>query len=284
MSENVHFEIESVASIQSAERLGAIGRTLDRFPELAPTKMGPRDPPRTPVITVEDQLVAWAAKIHPGDYFNQFMARSKPHAYGLAWVTGDIWGYPPLAPHKLEFGVEEGWFDGPERVARLERFAELFSSLAESMDAFWGEAGLTSLRRQRNDFVLGEDFTRRQAGRPLLIRGMVGTGWDLRERALPDVFWLNFFGPSFVERFGRDRFDGLGVRQQPAANGGIVAWSTETPFVYDGSAQRLTDYTWKRPFYEQLGWDSILHEDWNDPGSGVRVPTYHEHRRFTASS
>jgi hypothetical protein len=29
---------------------------------------------------------------------------------------------------------------------------------------------------------------------------------------VPDVFWLSFFGPAFLERWGTARFDGLGVR------------------------------------------------------------------------
>ena len=283
MTENVYLQIQSIAPLHAADRLGAIGRTIDRFPELAPTKMGPRDPPRTPSPSVEDHLVAWASAIHPGDYFNQFMVRPEPHTSGLLWVTGDIWNFPPIGPHRLEFNVDETWFAGPERDARLARYAELFRSLAESMDAFWGEAGLTSFRRQTNDLVFREEVTRRESGRPPLMPGMPGTGWDLRERALPDVFWLNYFGPALVERFGRDRFPGLGVRQAPTANGGLVVWATETPFVFDPGAQRMTDYGWKRPFYEALGADAILSEDWNDPGAGVRVPTYQEHRRFTGS-
>lgn len=115
------------------------------------------------------------------------------------------------------------------------------------MDAFWGEAGLTSLRRQTNDLLFREEVARRQAGRPPLMPGMPGTGLYLREHALPDVFWLNYLGPALVERFGRDRFAGLGVRQAPTANGGLVVWATETPFVFDPGAERLNDYAWKRP-------------------------------------
>ena len=41
----------------------------------------------------------------------------------------------------------------------------------------------------------------------------------------------------------------------------------------------MTGYPWKEPFYESLGRDTFIHEGWNDPGPGVRVPTFDEHRR-----
>ena len=276
MSEDLYLEILSVATIQTADRLAALGRVIDGFPEFAPTKMGTRDPARTLTPSVEQHLRDWAPTIRPGDYFNQFMYRREPRIYGLLWVTGDIWNYPPIGPHELDFGVDEDWFARSDRSARLERFAELFRAACESMDAMWGGAGLTSFRRQKNDFV-----DRAQLAGTLVIPGMPGTGWDSRERALPDLYWLNYFGPATLDLWG-DALDGLGVRQQPTSNGGVVVWTTETPFVFDGGAQRMTDYAWKRPFYDALGWDTIMHENWTDPGAGVRVPTYQDHRRFTA--
>jgi hypothetical protein len=202
------------------------------------------------------------------------MARAAPPTYGLLWITGDIWNFPPIGPHKLEFGVEEDWFDGADGAARLERIEALFKAMAESMDAFWGIASLTSMRRQTNDFV-----SRAQAATTLILPGVPGTGWDLRERCLPDVGWLNWFGPAFVELWGDDVVNRLGVRAEQGANGGLAVWATETPFVLNPAAQRMTDYAWKRPFYDRLGWDAVLHEHWLDPGAGVRVPDYRAHRR-----
>jgi hypothetical protein len=94
---------------------------------------------------------------------------------------------------------------------------------------------------------------------------------------------LNFFGPGYLDLWGASALDGLGVRQRPTANGGVVVWATETPFIFDPGASGLTDYAWKRPFYDRLGWDTIIHENWRDPGAGVRVPTYQDHRRFAGT-
>jgi hypothetical protein len=277
MTENVHLDILSVAPLGSAERLAAIGRTLDAEPELAPEKMGPRDPPRTRITSVEAQLVAWAPTIRPGDYYNQFMIRRRPHVGGLLWITGDIWNFPPIAPHQLQLDVEESWFDEPERAARLGRFADLFRRLCESMDALWGGVELTSLRRQRNELVRAA-----QAAGTLVLPGLPGTGWDVREHALWDLPWLLYLGPAFVERWA-GRLGGLGVRQTATANGGVVIATTADPFVLQPLAGSMLDYAWKRPFHEALPDGAIVHDRWSDPGRGVAVPSYEEHRRAAGS-
>ena len=107
---------------------------------------------------------------------------------------------------------------------------------------------------------------------------MPGTGWDLRERAIPDVSWLNYFGPTLIAHLGADRLDGLGWRQSVTAAGGRVIWATETPLVFDPTAEFMTDYEWKQPFYHALGRETFLHEHWRDPGIGVLVPSYEGHR------
>jgi hypothetical protein len=102
----------------------------------------------------------------------------------------------------------------------------------------------------------------------------------MREHAVSDISWLNYFGPPFDDHWGRERLDGLGVRQESTANGGVVIWATATPFVYDSTVTRLSGYPWKQPFYETLGWDALLHDRWRDPGAGVAVPDYQAHRQF----
>jgi hypothetical protein len=272
VSENLHLEILSVAELIARGRIRSLGQVIDEFDDLKPELAGPVDPPRTPVPSVERHLVDWQSTIRPGDYYTQLFARDviPPMTYGMLQVTGDIWGFPPYAPHRFEYGVEEAWLDDE---AHIERVADFFARAAEAFDAFWGAAGLTSFRRQANDFVL-----RAQVAGTLVLPGMPGTGWDLREHAVPDVFWLNYFGPSLLTHWGADRLQGLGVAQRATANGGRVIWSTESPAVFEPMATSLTDYAWKQPFYDALGRDTFLHEDWRDPGLGVNVPSYRAHR------
>lgn len=272
MSENLHLEILSVADLAAQDRIRSIGRVIDDFDDLKPELAGPGDPPRTHVPSIERYLVDWQPTIRPGDYHTQLFARDRkpPRTYGMLQVTGDIWNFPPYVAHRFEYGVEEAWLD---KEAHLERVADFFGRAAEALDAFWGAAGLTSFRRQANDFVL-----RAQVAGTLVLPGMPGTGWDLREHAVPDVFWLNYFGPSLAAHWGAERFRGLGVVQQPTGNGGRVIWSTASPLVFQPAATSLTDYAWKAPFYDALGRDTFLHEDWRDPGLGVTVPSYEGHR------
>ena len=276
MSENLHMEILSVADLVGRKRLRMLGKVIDSFDDLKPERAGPRDPPRTLVSSVEQHLVDWQPSIRPGDYYTQLFARNRqsPRTYGMLHVTGDIWSYPPYSPHRFEYGVEEGWLADP---AHVDRIAAFFGQASDAIEAFWGAAGLTSFRRQANDFVLGA-----QVAGTLALPGVPGTGWDLREHAIPDVFWLNYFGPTLLAHWGAEKLEGIGVTQRPTRSGGLVVWSTTSPFVFDPSARSLTAYSWKQPFYDALGADTFFHERWRDPGFGVAVPSYAGHRDSTA--
>jgi hypothetical protein len=91
-----------------------------------------------------------------------------------------------------------------------------------------------------------------------------------------DVYWLNYFGPAYVEMWG-ERISGLGIRQEPTANGGLVIWATETPFVFVDGIGSFMDYPWKRPFYDALGLESFVNartSSWDR-----RVPGREDHLR-----
>ena len=91
-----------------------------------------------------------------------------------------------------------------------------------------------------------------------------------------DVYWLNYFGPAYVERWG-SLVARLGIRRETTSNGGVVVWATETPFVYEHDIGSFMDYEWKQPFYELLGRDvfvNAFNASWDQ-----RVPTREEHLR-----
>jgi hypothetical protein len=125
VSENLHLEILSVAELIARGRIRSLGQVIDEFDDLKPELAGPVDPPRTPVPSVERHLVDWQSTIRPGDYYTQLFARDviPPMSYGMLQVTGDIWGFPPYAPHRFEYGVEEAWLDDE---AHIERVADFF--------------------------------------------------------------------------------------------------------------------------------------------------------------
>ncbi len=93
-----------------------------------------------------------------------------------------------------------------------------------------------------------------------------------------DVYWWNYFGPAFVERWG-GRINSLGFKQVRTAAGGVVIWASNSPFVYNPKLKRLGDYSWKRPFYEALGADVFMWEGQKQREPGEVVPGWDDHHR-----
>jgi hypothetical protein len=99
------------------------------------------------------------------------------------------------------------------------------------------------------------------------------------ERELPDVYWLNFFGPAYLARWGK-RLDGLGVRRDTVA-GGLIVWATdEPPAVSEVTA--IADYPFKAAFYAALGRDTFTSEAQQPGAKGEHVPMFDAHRRYAA--
>lgn len=265
MPEGLTIEVRSQADLAAPDRLEAIGAALDADPRLKPERAGPRDPPRTPIVSAAQHLASWRPAQQRGRRDDQFLGRSSPpEATGILSLAHAPW------PRTLSLTYDIESLDDPDR---LDAVAALLHRLADAMDAFYGFAALNSLLRQ--------EATLRQADRRAGgTRPHLGSEpYFISERGISDVYWLNFFGPATVGRWGAARLDGLGVRQETTANDGRLIRATETPFVLDPTVTAMTAYPWKRPFYDALGLDTFVHEGWLDPGPGVRVPTFEEHRR-----
>jgi hypothetical protein len=156
-----------------------------------------------------------------------------------------------------------------------DRYASLLLALCEAADAFVGWAAHTPVLRQR--VVLG--MRGRAEGR-LPVPAASGGARDELEHVLPDVHWLDFLGPAFVDRWG-SRLDQVGVRRRRAATGGVLLWATDAPFVLDESVDRVGGYSWKQPYYVAFG-DAFVHEGGRFGQRGELVPTAEEHRAALA--
>lgn len=106
----------------------------------------------------------------------------------------------------------------------------------------------------------------------------VAEGTHQIEYVLPDVRWLNYFGPAFVTRLGA-RLNNVGFRRTRTANGGALVWATANPFVLEHHAMRFGDYAWKRPFYQTWG-AALVRSDAEGGALGEHVPSLAEHRRY----
>jgi hypothetical protein len=254
-------DLTSFAPAPDQDRLAAIGRAFDADPRLRPERMDTRDPVRQQVSGAERFL----ADVPDGGRVRHvgFLRRASP-AY-----SGDLETGPnPLKadlPRRLTLGTADfAWLDDPDQVVA---FGELVVHLADAVDAAYGFATHSRMPgQQRVELLRGPE-----RGLPAVRPPTAYTD----QFALRDVYWLNVFGPAFVERFG-DRLDSLGVRRDRLSNGGLVVWATPTPFVYDESLSYL-DYPWKQPFYQALGREAFVHPLM---GSGGVVPGPDDHRRL----
>lgn len=255
-------EVWSLADLRRPGMLSGLGRALDANSDLRPTRLGPNPAPRRRVASIEAEFKGWESKLSPNDNHLWFFKRVElPKSDGgFLEVLGPSFA---IRPHDLILDYEADWFTQPER---LEAIAAFCTRVCDSMHAFYGRLALGQMYRQRNEMLETAGWAR---------------ALPQFDRELPDVYWLNFFGPGYVEFWG-PRLEGLGVRSVATQTGGLLIWASESPFVYDPAASRITDYAFKHPFYDRLGIDTFMHEGQRQGKSGEYVPALDIHHRFAA--
>ncbi len=149
-----------------------------------------------------------------------------------------------VAPHRLYLTTGEKDEEWPCDEANAASLAALFSRLAAALDAYYGFATDVRMPRQQ----AAELAAARARGDYAPQTPSVAS--DLH--SVRDVYWLNYFGPAYVERWA-ERLTGLGLRQEPTDNGGVVIWATATPCTFQADIASFMDYRWKLAFYEALG-------------------------------
>lgn len=249
--------------------LTRVGEALDGAGAWRPTRGGGRDPGRTKVASTADALTTWFDgwdRKTDGMWFfsdEKRLVTGRIDAYDLATQPGKR----PIMQH-VELNVDDRHLGDAEGC---ERYAALFGAVCEASDAFVGWAAHTPVLRQAVELRMR---SRAEGTAPPYVPGRATS--EL-EHLLWDVHWLDYFGPAFVERWG-DRLEQVGVRRDRTASGGIVLWSTPTPFVLDPAVARIGGYAWKRPYYDVLGKDAFIHEGAVQGSPGEHVPTIEEHR------
>ena len=252
-------DVQTVADLRSSSALGAIGRELDRDPNLRMQRFGTGDPPRTPIESAEAALRSWrpAAKDERGHWWFFLSRRDEPRGRGSIIIT-TLDPTKALYAHSVGATYSASWFDNSDR---LDEIAGLLRRFAEATRAFYGRAALGAIYDQHN----------------VRLDHLPPLGY---EREIPDVYWLNYFGPGYIELFGA-RLERIGVRRVRTENGGLLVWATETPFVLDRDS-RVADYGFKQPFYEAIGRDAFRSEDQLRGAAGEHVPTFDVHRRHAS--
>ncbi|WP_153505303.1 hypothetical protein [Cumulibacter manganitolerans] len=266
-------ELVTVARPGAAEFVARVARVLETFPQHAPTRVGARDPARTTVSDLPGQLVELATR--QADRPQAVVHLAAPHGGGtgtVSYVADPFRRHPPgfVRPSKVELLL------APRSPGDL---GELLARLAEAIEASYGFlAQVEHVHQQRGRFLadrVGRHGPSPAGGAPPAWRP---PPFQALEMHLPDVFWVQVFGPAFVARWGADRLERAGARRRVLSHGGYVVWATEEPPPFDEGAATPEAYAWKHSVYEAIGAQPFLRADrgWN--GFGEHVPLMTEHR------
>ena len=216
----------SVADFEGEGRRRRLFEVFDAHPDFRPSFVGPADPPRIRVTSMTEvmrsarlpirYLIARQKKPHyEGGEINLHRGRG---GWTGSWREGESeLREAYLIPHSVQANYAADWFGGPEGAERISRLETFFNSICEVMDAFYGWVGTLSLWRQRMR---------------TLHRGIP---FPQLERNLPDVMWLNYFGPSWLARVG-DRLRQLPYEMKASSTGGVTVKTTESPFALEPGA------------------------------------------------
>jgi len=257
--------------LRAPGRLRVIGDAIDSDPDLRPTIAARTFPPRRRLKgSFADYGAALDARFDPAEAEGCFFERDiTPRGFGDLVLVDD----GRLRVNRIH--EANGLFQDPDwyrTEERLQRVSDYLTRIADAMNAFHGYCVLNLINAQRIRFLKRNAVT--------WLGRLTGVGRVLEDpaREVPDVYWWNYFGPSFVERWGKP-MDSLGVKQVKTAAGGVVIWATDSPFVYDPKVKKLGDYSWKRPFYEILGADVFMWERQKQREPGEVVPSWEDHHR-----
>jgi len=257
--------------LRAPGRLRAIGEMMDSDPDLRPTIAARTFPPRRRLKgSFADYAAALEARFDPAEAEGCFFERDiTPRGYGDLLLV-DNGRLRINRTHEMNGLFQDvDWYATDEGLHRL---SDYLSRIADAMSAFHGYCVLNLINAQRIRFLKKNAMT--------WFGKLTGVGRVLEDqvREVPDVYWWNYFGPSFVERWA-GRIDSLGVKQVKTAAGGVVIWATDSPFVYDPKVKKLGDYSWKRPFYDVLGADVFMWEGQKQREPGEVVPSWDDHHR-----
>ena len=259
-------DLYSFADLRRVGALADVGRAFDAEPSLRPDLIDIREPLRNRIASAEGYFSNSGMHVGTADYL--FQRRQTPHLSGALSAPSYRDEELRESPHRLYAFTDDQDAQWLADAANLEALARLFVRLAGAFDASYGYvADARMARQQRGEFSRARQRRQYAPAPP----DESSDGHSVR-----DVYWLNYFGPAYVEMWG-ERSAGLGIRQEPTTNGGIVIWATETPFAFVDEIGSFMDYPWKRPFYDALGLETFVNartSSWDR-----RVPSREDHLR-----
>jgi hypothetical protein len=265
----IYGALYSYADLTGPGALGLLGRALDTDPDLRPSRLDTKVPPRRRVdssaeVMAEAEAAGFAKDLH------------------LWWRdsgAGGEGGLTVLADHRrpqdVYFGIKEDWLrDGEHR----ERLAAWILGVGDAHDSYFGDFYWTTVT---NDHLVELVVSHRRRARRADVQLPNGTGSTNEARYLWPHRWLIYLGPSYVQRLGRDKVSHLGVRQDWSANGGALVWNSLDPFLHVPDAKTSLDYPYVQSWIDALGTNTVIHEAFKPAKPGELLPTRVEHEAAT---
>jgi hypothetical protein len=261
-------DLYSLSDLRRPGALAQIGRALDADATLRMERIDRQDPIRNKVVGAEQYFAAQEGSTDSGkEEWYLFERRREPYLTG--GLSFELAAPEALqSPHRLYLATDEkgeAWLSDPSRAAA---FAGLFVRLAGAFNAIYGFATDDRMpRQQASQFAAARARGEYAPPRPSLASDA---------HSVRDIYWLNYFGPAYVELWG-ERLQGLGVRHERTSNGGLVIWATDTPPTFR-EGMGFMDYPWKQPFYDSLGRGAFVTVEgltWDQ-----QVPRREDHLRY----
>lgn len=134
----------------------------------------------------------------------------------------------PKNPHPdwLNMGLDMAYFT-------VEQHTEHFLHLAKSLYQ-WGDMVYGFVAHPKD--YKAQTWLPQQVIIGNKLVGAVGDNEVMN--ALPGIFWANFFGPDYVDWFGREKFDRLPCyRLEELPDGGRLILTSPSPLEYDASGE-----------------------------------------------
>ena len=155
----------------------------------------------------------------------------------------------PLPFEPIGVNVERSYF---EDSARLHSFMDVMRDLYSVSQPSYGLVETQEMVKRYDD-----------------KGGKVTMGIDL-ERALPDIYWANFFGPDYVRLFGKEKLESAPCyRVEWLSDGGVLLLVTPTLSDYDSDPENFGRV--RTAVKEHLGIGAFDNGDWHFRG---RVPMF----------
>lgn len=171
--------------------------------------------------------------------------------------------------HSAGYSIALSRVDG-----QWDELADLACRVFVAIDGFVGSIDSGEQHRHQK-YLLADAADRGRIWLPPFDRRQ----YSLHERVLDGIWWLNLYGPAYVERFGRGAFEHSGVVTRWLDNGGVMVQTTDQPVARDDAITSMIGYPHQQPLVDALGADVFYHETTDEPEPGEQVPTLEDHRR-----